>query len=105
MTMLFGMVSNFSATTPLPPQTSINMLKNGGVRTIVQGYASFDVKQSSSQSLYINVYDSNGYQILSLHSHDLSTTVSTENWEAGQYLIKTQAKGESASQDFVLIIS
>lgn len=102
LAMLSGIVFHSPATsTPIFP-TKLSIFKNGGIRTVVQGYHSIEIQQKTAQWFSIDIYNQENSLVLSTSSSLLNTTIKTDNWSPGVYHIKTQAKGERTSQDFVI---
>lgn len=77
----------------------------GGIRTIVLGYASIEIHQETSTPLQVKIYNSSEGLVYSNESSELQMDVSIEGWKTGDYTIVTLAGGEQVSQDFLVSIT
>lgn len=93
------------ATTPNTAiyQTTITQ-PQGGIRTVIQGYASVDVFQETATDLNITVENDQQSVVHEEVSNKLKTTINTSTWSAGTYTIITLAAGETVPQTFVIEI-
>ncbi len=85
-------------------ESKVNIVNDGGIRTIVLGFASAEIYQETSTLLSIKIYDEVGNMIYSAQTMALSIEISTEGWSTGKYKVVTMAEGEQVSQDFEIDI-
>ena len=62
---------------------------DGGPRTVIQAKIAIIVEQPTPTNLNIEIVDSAGNTVIELETEELSTVISTEELDEGNYTVKT----------------
>lgn len=76
---------------------------DGGPRDVVQNMADVVVLQPEADVLHVTIVKEGGDVLYTTSSNDLETTISTENWESGEYTIET-VDDSNNYQEFLVTI-
>lgn len=85
-------------------QQQVDEKIEGGPRDVVQNMASVTILQPQTDMLYITVVKANGDFQCKATSDDLSIVISTEGWDAGDYVIETM-DDSNVYQEFYITIN
>ncbi|MFK7796534.1 MAG: hypothetical protein AB8E82_03710 [Aureispira sp.] len=76
---------------------------NGGPRGVIQERTSIIVEQLTNDNLTITINDANGNQVHETVTTALRTVISTDGWNAGNYVVITKDDYGDEQYDYITI--
>lgn len=75
----------------------------GGPRQIIQQHSAIEITQTTAKYLSITVVDEDGIVIETSTTEDATTTISTTNWESGEYTVQTIDDNADYQEDIITV--
>lgn len=110
LVLVFSLSSNITHANDVEPELKPSVgIKttltdaNGGPRGVIQAKTSIIVEQLTNDNLTITINDANGNQVHESVTTALRTVISTDGWNAGNYVVITKDDYGDEQYDYITI--